>query len=69
MEQQLIASGPGCPNCMRRPLTMDKFTGRFPDGTIMSLVHCHDCGYVLPAIFAGVEQPQIATAPAGLRLV
>jgi C4-type Zn-finger protein len=55
-------TGPSCPSCQARPLKMDLFTGKFPNGIVASLVYCHDCGYVLPAL-------QPVPADSGLRLV
>lgn len=57
LEEETAVTGPSCPKCSARPLVMDMFSGKFPNGVVASLVYCHDCGYVLPAMMTGVEQP------------
>ncbi len=63
-------AGAACPKCAKRPLTADMTTMKFPNGFIMGLVFCHDCGHTLNTFPLGFEQINVAAEnAAGPRLV
>lgn len=61
-------SGPACPGCQKRPFTHDMIVNRFPNGVLVSVNYCRDCGHIIGTFMCGAEEPKIAPVP-GPRLV
>jgi hypothetical protein len=65
--EQVVIGGPQCPGCKKRPFVHDVTVNQFPNGMVIGINYCHDCGHIVDTFLLGVEQPKIV--PTGPRLV
>lgn len=47
-----------CPHCGTRPITLNQVMMTFPNGVVVSILNCVDCGVVIPHQVIGMKAPE-----------